>query len=950
MRRLLGLLRRPPARPPAGEVAGPSVGMALQPYIGELPLHPQLPARDAWSHTDETDALRLYRQTLRDERCAAALEQRLNAAISTPWEVEAGGAMARDRKAAEDLREQLENVEFDRICKQLLHAVWYGWAVGEAMWTRDGARVSLGDLVVRSPDRFWWSPEGELLLRTWRSPQGEPVPDAKFVVLARPGEHGDLPYAPGLARWCFWPVWLKRHGLRFWSVALERFGAPTAKGTYPRAAGPEEKDRLLSLVSSLGSAAGVVVPDDQDIELLQSAQRSGSSGGMSFDGFIGYLDRAITTTILGQSSTTDQGPWRGTAEVQKDVRDETIAADARLLDSALNVTIAQWLTHWNFPGAAVPRIRHDADPPEDLDARAAREKVISETSGLRPTERHVIDVYGGEWKERPAAAGMGEGAGGGDGDPDPPPPAPPAKAGDAGGDPPCTEFASEDDEDPVAGLLDRAREQIGPLVDRWADAIREQADNADSLEGVRERLDAMEIDVEPAARVLGSALTAALAAGRFDADAPFEAELAEPASLEHTRLPFAEQIEFFRSKLNLPSASWTELWHEGHDVGFVVAGAMRDDLLSDLRGAVDQAIAEGTTLETFRGEFDAIVAKHGWSYNGGRDWRTRVIYDTNLRTSYAAGRYQQLQDITDRRPYWRYRHSHASEHPRPEHLAWDGLVLRHDNPWWSTHYTPNGWGCKCYVEALNERDLKRLGKSGPDSAPRVAYRTVTVGERGPSPRTVEVPEGIDPGWAYAPGESVVGESVRQRLERSVSQPAEIAGAGIAAMLARPRILEALTGEWRAWRGAGARRGRQAEAFALGALHPRVLRWLREEKGVDVANAMVTVSRRELSHAAREDKVRRGAALGPGDLDRLPEIIARPEAVLYDTDRPGDLLYVFTGDAVGKVVVRVNYTDRLRLDGADRRATVISNSVRTAGYVQAGDLEDPRYEPIERRPE
>ena len=189
------------------------------------------------------------------------------------------------------------------------------------------------------------------------------------------------------------------------------------------------------------------------------------------------------------------------------------------------------------------------------------------------------------------------------------------------------------------------------------------------------------------------------------------------AAAEHSQLPFAEQIEFFRGKLNLPTAAWTDIWQAQHDRAFVVAGAARDALLADLRAAVDSAIAEGTTIAQFRRDFDSIVAKHGWSHKGGRAWRTRVIYGTNLRTSYAAGRYRQMKEIADRRPYWRYRHSHASEHPREEHLAWDGLILPHDDPWWDTHYGPNGWGCKCYVEALSQRDLERLRKSGPDKAP-----------------------------------------------------------------------------------------------------------------------------------------------------------------------------------------------------------------------------------------
>ena len=121
--------------------------------------------------------------------------------------------------------------------------------------------------------------------------------------------------------------------------------------------------------------------------------------------------------------------------------------------------------------------------------------------------------------------------------------------------------------------------------------------------------------------------------------------MAEPA---YGSLPFSEQIAFFRRKLNLPTRAWTDIWTAEHDWAFVVAGANRDAIVADFRAAVEKAIADGTTLEAFRNEFDAIVAKHGWDYNGGRDWRSRVIYETNLNTSYAAGRYEQLQAA----PYW----------------------------------------------------------------------------------------------------------------------------------------------------------------------------------------------------------------------------------------------------------------------------------------------------------
>ena len=399
LRRLLPPSRaRVPAGPPLGEVAAASIAGRLQPYIGELPLNPRQPSRYADRYRDEGHALQIYRDTLRDERCQAALDQRLDAAIARPWTVEPGGDAPEDRAAADDLARQLAGIGFDAVSRQLLHGVWYGYAIAEALWAREADRVVLDRLVVRAPDRFRWSAEGQPLLRTETQPLGAPLPGGKFVVLRRPGEHGDLPHGPGLARWCFWPVWLKRHGLKFWSVALEKFGAPGVKGTYPRNASGEQKADLLDLVQSFATNLGVILPEGQEIEIVESARRAGGD----FQAFVAYLDRAISTTILGQSATTDMGPWRGTAEVQRDVRDETVAADCRLLDSALNGTVARWLTQWNFPGAAQPRIRRDASPPEDLDARARREAIIAQTSGLRPTRAHIERTYGGDWEAVPS--------------------------------------------------------------------------------------------------------------------------------------------------------------------------------------------------------------------------------------------------------------------------------------------------------------------------------------------------------------------------------------------------------------------------------------------------------------------------------------------------------------------------------------------------------------------
>ena len=270
-----------------------------------------------------------------------------------------------------------------------------------------------------------------------------------------------------------------------------------------------------------------------------------------------------------------------------------------------------------------------------------------------------------------------------------------------------------------------------------------------------------------------------------------------PISAEFRR-PFPEQVTFFRNKLNLPTTRYGQITRDQNDAAFVVAGATKADLLADLRGAVDDAISNGQSLGEFRKQFEEIVSKRGWTgwigedTKAGRAWRTRLIYKTNLDTSYAAGRWAQMTDpdVVRLRPYWRYIHN-TIENPRQQHQRWNNLVLRADDPWWQTHYAPNGFGCNCGVETLNERGLRRLGKDGPDTAPNDGtYEHVDniTGE------VVNVPNGVQPGWDYAPGQTATERAIAARLNRLDSVEATIARQNVAQLVDAPLFNRVMNGE------------------------------------------------------------------------------------------------------------------------------------------------------------
>ncbi len=242
--------------------------------------------------------------------------------------------------------------------------------------------------------------------------------------------------------------------------------------------------------------------------------------------------------------------------------------------------------------------------------------------------------------------------------------------------------------------------------------------------------------------------------------------------------PFEAQIEFMRKKLRLPTERWDDIQRSAHDRAFIVAGAAKADLLADLQQAMLVNGEQGLGVREFQKAFKNIVAKHGWTgWTGegsaeGEAWRARIIYQTNMATSYAAGRRRQMTDpeYLRLRPYWRYIHSDGVAHPRPHHLAWHGLTLAHDHPFWQTHFAPNGWGCQCRLTTVSRKEGEASAGAGLGDPPD-GWDVIDPKTGGPV--------GIDKGFDYAPGANV-GASLRDLVDAKLLKLSPELGAALKA--------------------------------------------------------------------------------------------------------------------------------------------------------------------------
>jgi len=432
----------------------------------------------------------IYKEVLRDDQVAPCFQQRRLAVTSREWAVKPGGNKRIDKNAAAWLTEQLHHVGWDAVTEKMLYGVFYGFAAAELIYMRDGATIALDAIRVRDRSRFRFDAHGGLRLITPEHPMdGEPADAPYFWAFANGADNDDEPYGMGLAHWLYWPVLFKRNGLKFWLIFLEKFGMPTAKGTYDSGASPSERTKLLDALAAIQTDSGIIIPRGMEIELIEAAR----SGTVDYAKLHELMNAAVAKVILGQTMTTDQGSSRSQAEVHMDVRQDLVKADADLINESFNLGPVCWLMNWNFPGAAPPRVWRDLEDQEDLNARAERDERLSKV-GYKPTLQGVKSAYGDEYEAA---------------DPAPAQPVPAAAPTFAQGTDP-QDFAS------VAA--DKVEQDVAAHTDLDIEALRDIIDRADSLQDALAALDnaLSAVPLDGRAALIQRALAASELAGRFD--------------------------------------------------------------------------------------------------------------------------------------------------------------------------------------------------------------------------------------------------------------------------------------------------------------------------------------------------------------------------------------------------------------------------------------------------
>lgn len=167
------------------------------------------------------------------------------------------------------------------------------------------------------------------------------TPYDRYVLSA--GKNNSLGLILSVVPW----VLLKRGDINDWSTFLEVFAAPFRKGKYPQY-NEKAKEALAQACSSIGSMSWAIIPNETDLELIQS-QATGST--TAYREFAEFCDKQVSKAFLHNTMTTDAEGGKYKGDIHEQSESGVLKSDIQFVVSVLNDKLLPLLEMHGFaPG------------------------------------------------------------------------------------------------------------------------------------------------------------------------------------------------------------------------------------------------------------------------------------------------------------------------------------------------------------------------------------------------------------------------------------------------------------------------------------------------------------------------------------------------------------------------------------------------------------------------
>lgn len=279
------------------------------------------------------DLYTLYFWTMKDSHLKSQLEIAINKVASLPFKVWKGDT------ENEDLKYLFKRPWFDSYLRISLEAELWGYTLMEFQDIVDGEFTD-----VKAFPRMHINPHFKEILPRPSDIRGIPYTDQMLqeFFLVEVGDRDDLGTLELLVKEVVW----KNFARVDWSDFNERFGKPIidiATDTDD----DEEVRKRAAMASNFGSNLWLVRDVDDQVQIHEAKNIGGNAE--NFEKLIKMCNEEISKVINGQSGTSDEKSFVGSAEVGERILNDYTKARVRRISNHINYELIPFLVKYGYP-------------------------------------------------------------------------------------------------------------------------------------------------------------------------------------------------------------------------------------------------------------------------------------------------------------------------------------------------------------------------------------------------------------------------------------------------------------------------------------------------------------------------------------------------------------------------------------------------------------------------
>ncbi|MEI7036446.1 DUF935 domain-containing protein [Fulvimonas yonginensis] len=449
----------------------------------------------------------------KDGHLASEMLKRRGAIKQLDWDiVPPSSPYAKEKANAKQLKELLAEIpDFEEMLFDVTDAIGKGYCCLEIEWHRlDG--YWLPKTVTHRPQSWFTVHRGyreEVRLRDGTA-EGELLQPFGWITHTHKAKSGYLPRA-SLFRVLVWPYLFKNYSVADLAEFLEIYGIPLRVGKYPPGSSKADKLTLLRALSELGHNAAGIVPDGMSLEFHDAA----TGDPDAFQAMIDWCEKTQSKVILGGTLTSQADGKTSTnalGKVHDDVRKDLRDGDAKQIATTLSRDLIYPIAVLNGLADNIrraPRMMFPVEETEDITAYSTAlpalvsigmkipRKWAQERLGIPEPEADDEDLLQAAKPAAPTNHVAGE-------------------------DPAATAAATAQlpgtPQDPPARMVDQLDKTVSPVIAGWLEQIRALANQAESLDQLREGLMELlpDLSLDDYAEAMRQGLAAAALAGRYE--------------------------------------------------------------------------------------------------------------------------------------------------------------------------------------------------------------------------------------------------------------------------------------------------------------------------------------------------------------------------------------------------------------------------------------------------